>query len=87
MSPDLRDRDDAGLREVVSELRIAVATLNATVRALESSLAHTVTLDRFQSVKDDVDGLLKLRDWAIALVLGAVIVALLGLVVTGGTST
>lgn len=82
MSPDLEGGDR--LREVVAELRVTVATLNVTVKALSDALDRTVTLDRFQAVRDDVDGLLKLRDWAISLVLGAVILALLALVVRGG---
>lgn len=40
------------------------------------------TKNQVENLKDDVEGLIKLRDWVARIIVGTVIIALLGLVVT-----
>lgn len=75
------DVPDATLREIVTRLQVVVETLDRTVTRL---VDKTVTLEAHQALERRVTGLEGAMTWAVRLVIGAVILALLGLVITQG---
>lgn len=77
----MTDPAETTLREVVIELRAAVKTLEKAVERLNEK---TVSLDVYGALERRVDDLESTYTWAIRLVVGMVITALVGLVIFQG---
>lgn len=81
----------------ISRLTSAIEKLDGSVNSLERRIADTyVRKDVYnahrerdakagENLASKVDALVALRDWALKLVVGAIILALLGLVITSNT--
>lgn len=77
--------DIQALRSAITELRIASATLTAAVEMLSQNYAlMSETFARKDVYEPRVASLEKTREWAGYLIVGAVILAVLGLILTGG---
>lgn len=72
---------DATLREIVIRLQSTVETLDRTVTRL---VDKTVSIEAHEALKARVSGLEGAMTWAVRLVIGAVILALLAAVITQG---
>lgn len=73
--------DDAALREIVIRLEETVKTLDRTVNRL---VDKTVSTESHDALERRVSGLESIATWAGRLIIGAVILALLSLVVVQG---
>jgi hypothetical protein len=90
MNPELSE-DVRALREAVGELKVTNATLTAAVQMLSDATAAAATIyarndvigPRVESVEKTLARHSSYWDWLIKLVVGAVILALLGLVISG----
>lgn len=77
---------ESQLVTTIQRLSIDVATLTAAVAALKETVEHQVSFDSFDAIKARVGALEAWQAWALRLIAGAVILALLGLVVTKGSN-
>jgi hypothetical protein len=77
----MTDPHDATLREIVTRLQVVVETLDKTVTRL---VDKTVSLEAHQALERRVSGLEGAMTWAVRLIIGVVIIALLGVVITQG---
>lgn len=90
-------QDDAGnepdtqavtMRVDVAVLKEKVGSIDKKLDALAASLSNVyATRADMRVLKDDIDGLKSNQGWIIKLIVGAVIVAVLGLVIVKGGVT
>lgn len=77
---------ESQLVTTIQRLSIDVATLTVAVAGLKETVEHQVSRDSFDAIKARVGALEAWQAWALRLIVGVVILALLGLVVTKGSN-
>lgn len=77
----MEDLPDTTLREVVIRLQSTVETLDRTVTRLVDGMVSREAHDALKERVDDIEGIFQ---WVSRIVIGAVILALLGLVIVQG---
>jgi len=77
---------ESQLVTTIQRLSIDVATLTVAVAGLQETVEHQVSRDSFDAIKARVGALEAWQAWALRLIVGVVILALLGLVVTKGSN-
>lgn len=95
------DANSAAIRDLSAANQAAIRDLSQAVRALESQIAQTYVrkdvwlearkndADAGLILSEQVKALIALRDWTVKIIVGAVLLALLGLVLVsnGGSPT
>lgn len=70
------------MEQTLSYMKSGIDDIKTEIASLKHDLMNGfVNKDQFTSLKNDVDDLKRMRDWAIKIIIGSIILALLSLII------